>query len=279
MQKTTKWMSIALVLGFLMSTTHMKAQDKEKSAEYQQQLKTLTEGMMTTSSGLQYKVTKEGAGPKPVKGDMVKVHYTGTLVDGTKFDSSVDRGEPLPLKLGVGMVIKGWDEGIALLNVGSKATLVIPGNLAYGERGSGKTIGPNETLVFDVELIEIMEVPPYNIEGKEEKTTASGLKYYKISSTDGATPQKGQMVFVHYTGTLENGKKFDSSWDRMRPFNFNLGMGKVIKGWDEGIALMKVGEKARFIIPSDLGYGKKGAGNVIPPDATLIFDVELLKIQ
>jgi peptidylprolyl isomerase len=110
-------------------------------------------------------------------------------------------------------------------------------------------------------------------------TTPSGLKYIEITEGDGATPQKGQTVTVHYTGTLENGTKFDSSRDRNRPFSFKLGVGQVIKGWDEGLSTMKVGGRRQLIIPAELGYGSRGAGGVIPPNATLIFDVELLKIS
>jgi peptidylprolyl isomerase len=110
-------------------------------------------------------------------------------------------------------------------------------------------------------------------------TTPSGLQYIELKEGDGATPQKGQTVVVHYTGTLENGSKFDSSRDRNRPFSFKLGVGQVIPGWDEGIASMKVGGRRQLIIPPELGYGSRGAGGVIPPNATLIFDVELLKIS
>ncbi len=109
-------------------------------------------------------------------------------------------------------------------------------------------------------------------------TTESGLQYQDIVVGTGAMPQAGQRVTVHYTGTLEDGTKFDSSRDRNRPFSFTIGVGQVIKGWDEGVASMRVGGQRQLVIPSDLGYGTRGAGNVIPPNATLIFDVELLRI-
>ena len=107
-----------------------------------------------TPSGMYVAITKPGSGPKPTKGQKVTVHYTGRLLNGTKFDSSVDRGTPFDFTLGQGEVIKGWDEGIALLNKGAKATLVIPSTMGYGERGAGANIPPNSVLVFDVELVD-----------------------------------------------------------------------------------------------------------------------------
>ncbi len=113
----------------------------------------------------------------------------------------------------------------------------------------------------------------------QEQQTASGLRYLDFGGGDGAAAKAGDTVSVHYVGTLENGQKFDSSRDRGQAFQFPLGAGRVIKGWDEGVAGMRVGDSRRLIIPSDLGYGSRGAGGVIPPDATLIFEVELLGIS
>jgi ketosteroid isomerase-like protein len=111
-------------------------------------------------------------------------------------------------------------------------------------------------------------------------TTESGLKYVDIVAGEGESPKSGQMVTVHYTGTLENGTKFDSSVDRGQPFTFKIGVGQVIKGWDEGVMTMKIGGKRKLIIPAELGYGARGTGGgVIPPNATLIFEVELLGVK
>ena len=109
--------------------------------------------------------------------------------------------------------------------------------------------------------------------------TESGLRYQMIQKGNGTQAEKGKTVSVHYEGSLENGQVFDSSFKRKQPIEFKLGVGQVISGWDEGIALLKVGDKARFVIPSHLGYGSQGAGGVIPPDATLIFDVELMQVK
>ncbi len=108
--------------------------------------------------------------------------------------------------------------------------------------------------------------------------TDSGLRYKIIQKGDGPQAEKGKTVSVHYEGALTDGRVFDSSYKRKQPIDFKLGIGQVIRGWDEGISLLQVGDKARFVIPSDLAYGSAGAGGVIPPDATLVFDVELMKV-
>lgn len=111
------------------------------------------------------------------------------------------------------------------------------------------------------------------------ESTDSGLRYKIIQKGDGPKAEKGKMVSVHYKGQLQDGRVFDSSYARKQPIDFTLGIGQVISGWDEGVGLLQVGDKARFVIPSHLGYGSRGAGGVIPPDAILIFDVELMKVK
>ncbi len=234
---------------------------------------------MKTTSGLEYTITAKGNGKKPVSGDKVKVHYTGTLLDGSKFDSSVDRGQPFSFKIGAGQVIKGWDEGIALLNEGDKATFKIPAELGYGGQAMG-SIPANSTLMFDVELLEIVQSPkPWDITGKKVEKTASGLEYVIVKKGTGTKkPGKGDKVKVHYTGYFKDGKIFDSSVERGEPIEFQLGKGQVIKGWDEGLALLNIGDKAHLIIPYTLAYGEQARGP-IPAKSDLVFDVELIDIQ
>ncbi len=259
--------------------------------------------LITTESGLQYTDLEVGEGPTPSAGDLVFVHYTGRLTDGTEFDSSYKRGQPFNFMLGEGRVIKGWDEGVSTMTVGTKRLLVIPPELAYGSRGVGQ-IPPNSTLEFEVELLDIQaatestpttvsnltenqpsqsEVTPSGdqpvLSDRDLTTTASGLQYQDLEVGDGPTPQAGDQVVVHYVGRLTDGTVFDASYDRGQPFSFTLGQGRVIKGWEEGVATMTVGTKRLLVIPPELGYGSRGAGGIIPPNATLEFEVELLDIQ
>jgi len=114
---------------------------------------------------------------------------------------------------------------------------------------------------------------------KKTLVTENGMKYEIIKEGTGPSPKRGDSVTVHYTGWLEDGTKFDSSHDRNQPFTFKLGVGQVIQGWDDGVATMNVGGITKFFIPPELGYGSRGAGGVIPPNANLIFEVELLSIK
>lgn len=139
------------------------------------------------------------------------------------------------------------------------------------------------SLLALVGLIGCQPSVPSTIAGDqktmEKVVTRSGLAYIDEVNGSGPEPKTGDKVTVHYTGMFTDGRKFDSSIDRNKPFTFTIGLGQVIKGWDEGVATMKVGGKRKLMIPANLGYGSRGAGGVIPPNADLVFDIELLGIQ
>lgn len=250
---------------------------QKKIEEY----KTAGKDTVTTATGLKYIIVEKGKGKKSETGSNVVVHYSGYFRDGKMFDSSVKRGEPFKFELGAGQVIKGWDEGLYLMQEGDKFRFIIPYTLAYGEAGRPPQIPEKSDLIFDVELIQVLPpivVEKFDIKGKKEYTTASGLKYYIVKEGTGDMVKSGEKVSVHYTGYFVDGKIFDSSVKRGQPIELNVGVGQVIKGWDEGLQLMKKGDQVRFFIPYSLAYGEKGYPGAIPPKSDLIFDVELVDI-
>lgn len=250
-------------------------------------------------------------------GSPILVHYTGWLFDATKpdgkgaqFDTSRSRVAPFSFIVGVGKVIKGWDQGVVGMRNKGTRTLIIPAALAYGERERPR-IPANSNLLFDIEIINIIETdgsgnataattslpaasppPPATVAAPQRLNPKAPLpaatnELILIDQVPGSgkTAEAGANVSVHYTGWLYDakqpggkGKKFDSSIDNGKPFEFPLGGRRVIPGWDQGVAGMKVKGKRTLIIPPQLAYGERGAGGVIPPNATLIFDVELLDV-
>jgi len=233
-----------------------------------------------TPSGLATKVLKAGTGtdhPRPQ--DRVRVHYTGWTKGGEMFDSSVSRGAPAVF--GVGHVIPGWTEGLQLMVAGEKRRMWIPATLAYGDHPmQGAPAGP---LTFDVELIDVVKTPDPPPVPEDVKTapktatkTKSGLAYRVLKPGTGKQPKGTDTVLVHYSGWTTDGKMFDSSVVRGQPISFRLD--QVIKGWTEGVQLMKVGEKARFWIPGELAYGDKPSRPGAPA-GMLVFDIELIGIQ
>jgi peptidylprolyl isomerase len=248
-----------------------------------------------TKSGLIYQDTKIGLGPLAKKGDLVTVNFSILMLDETEIFSTTQQGEPVFFELGQPFDTKGMDEALLKMRKGGKARIIMPSNIAFGEQGRGNIIPPFATLISDIELVDIKSKKDYSDEQQGGETgtiqkyledngitatpTASGLYYVEREAGTGPAPQTGDKVKVWYTGKLVDGTVFDASENRGQPYEFALGQGRVIKGWDEGIALMKQGGKATLIIPSKLGYGERGSGQRIPPFSPLVFEVELREVS
>ncbi len=260
-------------------------------------------------SGLIFIETAKGKGNKPKEGDVVKVHFKVSELDGRTFFSSFEQGEPMRWEAGKIFDNEGATQALNLMSVGGKATAIVPSSIGFGAQGRSQMVAPFTTLIYDFEIVSVQTKAEYDKEQEKEKReaealsakakgeemsilaqyiktnnitvkpNASGLYYLETKAGTGEKPVAGKTVKVHYTGTLLNGTKFDSSVDRGEPLEFVLGQQQVIQGWDEGIAMMKKGGKAKLIIPSAIAYGPQGRMPSIPPSATLIFDVELVDFK
>ena len=251
---------------------------------------------VTLKSGVKYSDVKVGTGAEAKNGDLIEIHFKGWIIKDSSnlfSDWSVDStrkadliadsyamNQPMKLVLGTESFIKGSEEGIVGMKAGGQRTIIIPSNCAYGPQGMGP-IPPNTNIKLMIELIsskEAVVAKMWDVDSTLFKTTASGLNYAIIKEGEGDLIGKEKQATVHYSGFLLNGSKFDSSVERDEPFTFVVGVGQVIPGWDEGVQLMKKGGKARFIVPSNLAYGDRDLGK-IPPNSTLIFDVEVLDVK
>ncbi|MFP4063955.1 MAG: FKBP-type peptidyl-prolyl cis-trans isomerase [Bacteroidales bacterium] len=233
----------------------------------------------TTESGLTYIIHRQGDGPRPSTGDLVTVHYTGMLADGTEFDSSHDREEPVSFRLSSGQVLPGWEEGILLLREGAEATFIIPPELAYGDMGFGP-VPENETLKFDLELLEVIPpAEPLEAEREDRTELTEGIHYFIVEEGEGPGLEEDMQVSLHYTGYLDDeGTVFDSSYDRDEPLSFVLGSGLVIPGWEKALPEFRVGDKIRLWVPYQLAYGEQGR-DPIPGSTDLVFDIEILEAE
>jgi peptidylprolyl isomerase len=254
--------------------------------------------VVTLKSGLKYVDDSLGTGREAKIGDLVSIHFKGWMIpkdstgelfadwsiDSTKrmlsLGDSKSRNQPIKFVLNSGSFIKGTDEGIVGMKTGGVRTMIIPAALAYGEAGIG-FIPPNTDLKVVIDLLEVKDkvvAKMWDVDSTLFKTTPSGLKYAIITQGEGPAVEAGKVVTVQYSGYLSDGTMFDSSVERDEPIQFVVGQGQVIPGWDEGFLLLKKGDKARFIVPPQLGYGTMQLEK-IPANSTLIFDIEIINIQ
>ena len=264
-----------------------------------------TKGFKVTATGLQYKFYKDKEGPTAKVGDFIKLRFAMKTEKDSLLRSTFNDPSPIEMPLQTGTFKGSLEEGLALMSPGDSAIFLVNADSLFSKmfnaplpafirKGSNisfiiKMVGKmtaDEKRVEDAKIAaesvtkEDKDIQEYMTKNKLKGTkTTSGLYYVQTKPGTGAKAEKGKTVSVHYTGTLLNGTKFDSSVDRGQPFEFNLGSGQVIQGWDEGIAMMNIGEKGILLIPSRLGYGPRGAGGSIPPNATLVFEVELLDVK
>ena len=267
----------------------LKAKSEKDFAQYVKENKIVKH----TESGIYYKFYVDNEGVTPTEGSAARVKFDARIMGGNELGSSEKLGEYYDIVYGQGTVLKGLEEGIGLMSVGDKAQFVLPYNLAYGENPYG-LIPAYSNLIFDVVLLDILspedanrsrgekarqEFDKYLSDNKiKAERRESGLVYVCNMKGSGTNASNGQTVTVHYTGKLMDGRVFDSSVERGEPISFVLGEGRVIKGWEEGVALMKKGERATLIVPFDLAYGNRQMG-VIPPYSNLVFDIEIIDIK
>lgn len=252
--------------------------------------------VVKTESGLSFIDDKVGEGREVKDGDLVVIHFAAWRIgdstdiysdwqnDSTKnsfkIASSYETNQTLKYIVGSEQFVKGSDEGFIGIKAGGKRTIVIPSNLAYGEQGFGP-IPPNSSIKLIIEVLEVKDPVVAKMQEVDPdlfKETKSGLKYAILEEGTGEEADSGKIVTVHYSGFLEDGKVFDSSVERDEPLTLMLGVGQVIPGWEEGIALLRQGSKAQLIIPPALAYGDRDLG-VIPSNSTLIFDVEVIEVK
>jgi peptidylprolyl isomerase len=253
-------------------------EDGQKELEAYVEENNITTAPMWT--GLYYIETDTGSGVKAKNFDTVSIEYKASRLDGYVLASSEKDGEPLTFQVVNNNIIKGVNLAVTQMNKGAKAKVIMPSTLAFYSSGL-ENLEPFSALVYEIEMLDIkpgIEVDPYDVDGLTLNTTSSGLKYYIVRERSGDQIYRGYNVSLHYTGYDSEGTIFDSSVKKGEPQTMQVGLGQLIDGWDEGILLMKEGEKFRFIIPPDLAYGVYGNYPYIKSNDTLTFDVEAIEI-
>lgn len=235
--------------------------------------------IVTTASGLKYSVLAQGSGPRPKAGSMVKVHYSGWLTDGTPFDSSVQRGEPFEFPLGAGQVIRGWDEGVALMQKGTRVKLTIPYELAYGEAGRPPTIPPKSTLIFEVELLDFTVLPDMVAADPEKQVKLeSGIVYQVLEAGEGDNVPKGHLCELEYALFSSDGELIDSTHARKSNIKDTCGESRMVF-MNEVLPLMRQGAWWRIEVPSKLAFGSRQVHPKLPPDSISVWQLRVVSVK
>jgi len=237
----------------------------------------------TTPSGLQVTEVEHGDGSIAKKGDVMSILYTASFKDGRVFDSQQDAEAPYRFRVGMKQLLPGFDEGVATMRAGARRELLLPPEIAYGQEGLAGTVPPDSWIKIDVKVLKIEPSPPppepWNEVGYEITTLSSGLQYIDFVVGDGKSPTPDSSVGIHFSAFLDDGTLFDSTVTRGQPIEFKLSESPLIEGLRQGLMTMREGGSRKLIIPPFLAYGEKGFKDIVPPNATLIYDVELIVVQ
>ncbi|MDZ7740896.1 MAG: FKBP-type peptidyl-prolyl cis-trans isomerase [Bacteroidota bacterium] len=266
-----------------------------------------------TGSGIYFISEEKGKGRELENGAMAELHYSIQTLEGRKLFSSFDRNRPVNVEIGTKFDTEGFMEGVKMMKEGGKAKFIVPSEKAFGQGGRGQNIPPYTTLVYDVEILDVVDKETYQKQMEAQKTerekakqanmqkrqeeepqkiaayarenfagiepTSNGIYFKEVIAGSGESPDAGDVARVHYTLYRLSGDQLQSSKDMGKPFEFTVGQGQVIPGWDQSLPMMKAGGTYRILVPSAMAYRDREMGNDIPPYTPLLFEVELLEVN
>jgi peptidylprolyl isomerase len=230
------------------------------------------EMVMMRPDGLRIEWTKKNTTNQIQLNDAVMVNFKARVAGGEEYDSNDPIGEPIPLKTNIGMMVKGWEDGILMMHVGDKGRIMIPNALGYGDDGYLDKVPPQADLIIDIEIVSKIE--PIVLE--------EGVKVYKYKTIDGgANPVKNQLItFDYFAFTVgKEGHLYDNSYKNGEPFSFKFENAGVVEGLHQGMSVIKAGESAFIEIPTELAYGKQGLIDFVPSKTDIVYDVRVISVE
>jgi len=229
--------------------------------------------VQSEKNGLRIEWTKKNTSAQKIQlNDVVMINYHARVAGGEEYDSNDEIGEPVPVKTNIGLLIKGWEQGLLQMYEGDKGRIMIPNALAYGEEGYLDKVPPQADIIVEIEIVKIIDP----IE------SAEGVKVYKYkTASTGKTPVKNQLITFDYFAftTGEKARLYDNSYKNGVPFSFKFENAGVIDGLHQGMREMKPGENAFFEIPAELAYGKKGLVDLVPSNTAVVYDIRVISIE